>query len=79
MGRGYARVDDADHAGLAVGALGAVVPDGLGVVDHDGVGGHHGIGRLDGHVAREQAFGHGRARAVEGGLHDGMVLHIPIS
>jgi len=30
---GTLRVDDADHAGLAVLGLRAVVPDGLGVVD----------------------------------------------
>jgi hypothetical protein len=34
-------VDDHDHAALAMPALGTVQPDGLGVVDHDGVGGNH--------------------------------------
>ena len=60
-----------------MGALGAVVPDGLGVVDHDCVGGHHGVGGRDGHVPGEQALGHGGAGGVESCLDDGMVLFTP--
>lgn len=51
---GDVRVDDADHASLAVLALGAIEPDGLGVVDGDGVCGQlRGVGGGDGHEAGE--------------------------
>ena len=72
------RVDDAHHAQLAVHALRAVVPDGLGVVDEDGEdGGEDAVG---GHKAGEDALygGHdvldGCAGVGEGGLDDGVVL-----
>lgn len=50
-------VDDRDHTTLAVLALGAVQPDGLGVVDHDAVGWDHAgiLGRGGGLVAGVEA------------------------
>lgn len=74
-------VDDHDHAVLAVLALGAVQPHGVGVVDHDGVDGHlaHGGAGGKGNIAGVDAGDvldevvDGRARVVEGGLGDGVV------
>lgn len=74
-------IDDHDHAALAVLALGAVQPDGLRVVDHDGVGGDHArlLGRGCGLVAGVEAgdVGHdgadGSARLVECRLCHGVV------
>ena len=43
-GIGSLRVDDANHARLAMLALRAVEPDGFCVVDGDGIHGHHGAG-----------------------------------
>lgn len=78
------RVDGADHAGLAVLALRAVEPDGLGVGDLDRVGQLAAIAGDGGggHEARVEAGargvghgdGHGHAGGVEGGLDDGVVL-----
>ena len=52
---GDLRIDDADHASLTVLALRAVEPDGLRVVDHDGVCGHLGRAGRDGHEAGPEA------------------------
>lgn len=74
-------VDDHDHTALAVTALGAVEPDGAGVVDHDAVDGDltrlHGV--HGGDVASVDTDGRsvngrdGSAGLVEGGLGDGVV------
>ena len=65
--------------------LGAIEPDGFGVVDGDGEDGHHGVDVFDGHEAGEEP-GHvrhdvvdGHARVVEGGLDDGVILGSSIS
>jgi len=74
-------VDDHNHAILAVLALGAVQPDGLGVINHDGVSGYHArlLGRSGGLVAGVEAgdVGHhgadGSAGLVESRLCHGVV------
>jgi len=74
-------VNDHGHAGLAVLALRAVQPHGLGVLDHDGVGRDHALGRTgsDGLVAGEEARDGGvvlvdrSARVVKVGLDDAVV------
>lgn len=68
------RIDDPNHTTLAMRILGTIVPNGLGIVDHNRIRRHHGISGFDGHVPREQAFVHGHAGGVEGGLDDGVVL-----
>lgn len=74
------RVYNAHHAVLTVFGPAAVVPDGAGVVDHDGEGGPHGVAGLHGHEAGEEAASAGvvvldrLARLVEGGLHDAVAL-----
>ena len=78
--KGDVRVDDANHAGLAVLALRAVEPDGRGVVERDGVCRQVGRSCRDRHEAGEQAGGvgldvvDGLAGLVKGRLDDGMVL-----
>lgn len=74
-------VNDHDHAVLAVRSGGAVQPDGVGVVDTDGVnwdlahggaGGERNVTRVDaGHVLHGLADG--LARVVEGRLCNGVV------
>ena len=77
------RVYDAHHAVLAVHALGAVVPDGHGVVDEDGE--DRGRGAGGGLEAGEEALDRRRdivdrdARVRERGLHDGVVLNGGVS
>ena len=75
----YLRVDDANHAGLAMVSLRAVVPNRFRVIDHDCVCGNHCVCGLDKHVTREQAFHphgvlHRHARHIEGCLYNGVVL-----
>lgn len=73
-------VDHHGHAVLAVPALGAVQPEGSGVVDLDGVGGDHAHRRRGGHrletrveASSVAVHGHGLAGLVEGGLGHGVV------
>lgn len=74
------RVYDSHHSILAVITLTAVVPDGLCIVDHDGVGGHHGGVWLHGHEAGEETGScwhvvlDGLTRLIECGLDDAVVL-----
>ena len=71
----YSRVDDSDHARLAMPALGAIVVDGVIVGD----GYHESIRRFSlhrGHVARVEAAVERETRAVECPLDDGMVLDV---
>ena len=78
--KGCLRVYDANHSSLAVLSLGAIEPDGFGVVDGDGEDGHHRVDVFDGHETREEP-GHirhdvvdGDAGVFEGRLGDGVIL-----
>lgn len=78
------RIDNANHALLAMISLGAIVPDWLRVIDHDCVYGHGcGGGSFDRHEAREQAHrlglhhANGLARLVESRLNNGVILTDP--
>ena len=80
LGGGSLLIDDHDHAILAVPALDAVQPHGVGRVDLDGVGGDHahagrGGGGLEARVeARDVGVhGDGLAGGVKVGLRDGVV------
>ena len=80
----HGRVDDTDHSLLAMLALGAVEPDGIGVVDHDRED-WLGLAHLSRHETREEALHarhyvlNGHTRLSECRLCDGVVLKSNVS
>ena len=74
------RVNNPNHAILTMISLGAVVPNGLRIIDHDGIRWHVWSACLDRHEARKQTWLFrldiidGHAGFIERRLNDGMIL-----
>lgn len=76
----HIRINNPNHAILTMISLGAIVPNGLRVIDHDGICRHFWRVWLDRHKARKKTWllrldiVDGYARVIKGGLNNGMVL-----